>query len=150
MSPKESALPPRGTTRLAALIEVLCRPRPDLCHDDGTPNASAIARAGLRRGHSLSQPTISRILHGQIQYPSTPVVVGLADIFGVSEAEIRGETQDDADLTPLQRSIAERWSKLPAPVQDFIATQIDQILEFQDKAPAASKAMFKGLPKSRK
>jgi transcriptional regulator with XRE-family HTH domain len=104
----------------------------------------------LKRGHSLSQPTISRILHGQIQYPSTPVVKGLADIFGVSETEIRGEPQKNQELTPLQRSIAERWAKLPSPVQDFLASQIDQILDFQDASPKAAEKMFKGLPKSRK
>lgn len=138
-----------SNSRLANLLEALCQARPDLVHEDGSPNASAIARAGIRRGHSLSQPTVSRILHRQILNPSTPVVKALADVFGVPEQQIRGETEE-TDLSPLQRSIAERWAKLPKQVQDYMATQIDQVLAFTEQNPGAAKAVFKVGRKSQK
>jgi transcriptional regulator with XRE-family HTH domain len=137
-------------SRLAKLLEVLCAARPDLAHDDGSPNASAIARAGIKRGHNISQPTVSRILHGQIISPSTPVIRALADVFGVAEMQIRGEDQSEHELTPLQRSIAERWAQLPKPVQDYLAMQIDQVLEFTENSPAAAKAIYKEGRKSHK
>lgn len=137
-------------TRLAKLLEALCEGRKDLQHDDGSPNASAIARAGIKRGHSLSQPTVSRIIHGQIMNPSTPVVKALADIFGVPESQIRGEGDEYDDMTPLQRSIAERWARLPKPVQDYLVMQMDQVLEFAEKSPSSAKAMFKERSGSRK
>jgi transcriptional regulator with XRE-family HTH domain len=137
-------------SRLAKLLEALCEGRKDLQHDDGSPNASAIARAGIKKGHSLSQPTVSRIIHGQIMNPSTPVVRALADIFGVQEAQIRGEGDDHDEMTPLQRSIAERWAKLPKPVQDYLAMQMDQVLDFAERSPNSAKAMFKERAGSRK
>lgn len=128
-----------GLTPIARSILALVAARPDLQKDDGSPSTSAIARATQHQQYQLSQPTVSRILRGEITDPSTTAVRALAELFRVSEATIRGNETFAQPTSSTAQALAQRFGQLPDEAQQYLLAQVDAMLEFGKAAPKLAK-----------
>ena len=131
----------KDLTPIARAILEMAKSRPDLCKPDGEPSTAAISRATQRQVYKVSQPTVSRILRGEITDPSTSAIRALAELFRVTEQAVRGDVYFGKATSPAADALAQRFSQLPDEAQKYILTQVESILELQNNSPrVASKA----------
>ncbi len=99
---------------------------------DGRP----ISENELARRTGVPQPTIHRILTGESRYPTPKTLKPLADHFGVSMAQMRGEeplfspkkpspSYKEEGLTVRQRVLVELFEALPESEQDALIRELE-------------------------
>jgi len=119
-------------------------------------------RSGKRRGQvnatelarqlDMNQPTITRILSGEISTPSPELLLALRERFGISpEAMLgAGDRAEDrpAGLSDDAVQVARRFDTLPSGLQSFIHEQLDAYERFAAGNPALAALLANGTART--
>lgn len=112
----------RGDTPLARTIEKLWK-------DDQVKSGEEYDLTALARRSKMNQPTLLRIFSGQSRDPKTKTIIPLADYFGVSVPELRGEQPTKrAQSSAKARLLAQKIDNLPPKAQQCIVDLVDILL----------------------
>lgn len=96
----------------------------------------------------VDQSVLSRWLAKPDAPPPKRVVECMVKKFNITPAHARGEIdipQQALELSDTARGVARSYDHLPIPAQQFLAAQIDGLLDFRDKYPRTFDVMFKNV-----
>lgn len=96
----------------------------------------------------VDQSVLSRWLAKPDSPPPKRVVESMVRKFNVAPAHARGEIdipQQALELSDTARGVARSYDHLPMPAQQFLAAQIDGLLDFREKYPRTFDVMFKNV-----
>jgi hypothetical protein len=96
----------------------------------------------------VDQSVLSRWLKRDDAPPPDRVVEGMVKRFKVTRAQARCEIdipQQALDLSDTARGVARNYDDLPISAQQFITSQITEMLDFRDKHPRVFDIMFRNV-----
>lgn len=123
-------------------LEAAARPYRELWRGDGTLSLAGLKRHYERRGHPVSDASLSRIFAGK-QAPGEDTIEATHRVFGIPKGILRGEpvsAEMEKTLTDYRLStllLAQRLESLPKDDYYLIAQAIERALENQEKLRAA-------------
>ncbi len=111
------------------ITQVIARQFPELQKEDGSINHNALARLS-----GIPQPTITRLLNGQIKDPSSQTVDQLAEALQISPAQLRGYHSLAAPTSISVRESSKRYT-----TRIIFGLSMTEAAEFAQQLPKLSK-----------
>jgi transcriptional regulator with XRE-family HTH domain len=126
------------------LAEVLAQVARDhgVEHPPGGKNAGKVNAAKLARLLKMNQPTITRILNGEIRSPSPALLRALRDVFSVTLDELLDVQAAPPHLSPEAARIAAAWDALPPALRGYLKSQIEGYHRFAQDNEALAALLF--------
>lgn len=128
------------------IVEAAAKAVPEVWDPDGAINLSALSRYYDRKGHYVSQPTLSRLFTGKHKAPSAEVIEATHLVLRVPRSMLRGDPMatDVEELLgryPLSTVLlAKRLEDLPATSRRRILEMIEEAYEKEEQIRRLSAA----------
>lgn len=126
------------------LSEVLAQVARDhgIVHPPGKKNAGKVNAAELGRMLKMNQPTITRILNGEIRSPSPALLRALRDVFGVTLDELLDAETGPQSMSAEAGRVAAAWDQLPPALRAYLKAQIESYHRFAGDNAALAALLF--------
>lgn len=123
------------------VLDAACAAVPEVWDADGRLKITRVARYCSRRGHPVSQPTLSRHYRGGSEGPASldhETIDALSAVFHVPKELWRGEAPGSKMAEALEQFsladilLAQKLGKLPRKERNALESQIEAILEREE------------------
>jgi len=133
---------PRGPISFLDALEAAAKPYRELWRVDGKLSLAGLKRHYEKRGHPVSDASLSRIFSGK-QEPGEDTIEATYRVFGIPKGILRGDpvsAEMEKTLTDYKLStllLAQRIESLPKDDYYLIVQAVERALEHQQKLQAA-------------